>query len=425
MTDSNQVLPRRVFFTVVFIACSRFLHLAPISGVDVAKAQEILPSLGLFTGNVLGPSMVLQAPAMTLMLVGFGPTFTASIMVQLMSSPLLEPLKDAWLISELQYARLTFDYELLARFQQRFTSAAAFVIGCVMAFSMRGVLLPNYRWFDLVTPIAAGGAMVAWFCEIITDNGIGQGMGVMLSLSILNSLTGSLRQLASSFYSGALSLPKLSFILAFLGVITFGSVLLQYGVSKVPIAYFQNEQSALTSPHLKDILDEHVPVRVNPSGMMPVLLTMYIMELPKHLFVLLQWQSAHRMLTLPWIYYPLYFLLTFMFNFMDLENGPKNMHEYLMKVGARVPGVRPGKQTIAMLKKTQIMARFWGGIMLALLVTAAAAIDNYVFTTSGIMIGYTSIMIVVGTIMSAKRQVQAFRKLPQLSKVIDEMKGGL
>ena len=96
-----------------------------------------------------------------------------------------------------------------------------------------------------------------------------------------------------------------------------------------------------------------------------------------------------------WLLYALCFLLVFVACFLDVEDTPREVAEYILKVGARIPGVRPGEGTVRYLRETQAGARFWGGVLLGLLSTASLAVDKWMQAAYGQSIGFTSLLIIV------------------------------
>ena len=109
----------------------------------------------------------------------------------------------------------------------------------------------------------------------------------------------------------------------------------------------------------------------------------------------------------------------FGFSYLDLQNTPKEVAEYMTKIGARVPNVRPGEQTARHLEELQRGSRFFGGLLLATVATACAFADAHMRRTTGICVGFTSMLIVTSTILQIKRQMSAMAQMPRLDKVMD------
>ena len=91
----------------------------------------------------------------------------------------------------------------------------------------------------------------------------------------------------------------------------------------------------------------------------------------------------------------------------------------MTKIGARLPSVRPGEQTAAYLEQLQRGSRFFDGLLLAVVATACACADNHMRSTTGVCVGFTSMLIVTSTILQMKRQITAMAQMPRLDKVMD------
>ena len=109
-------------------------------------------------------------------------------------------------------------------------------------------------------------------------------------------------------------------------------------------------------------------------------------------------------------YYLVFFLVVFGFSYLDLQDTPKDVSEYLVKIGARVPDVRPGEQTVRHLGQLQDGARFFGGSLLGLVAVACAAADNYAPPRVSISSVHAP---VTSTILQIKRQVTAMSQMPE------------
>ncbi|KAG4991341.1 hypothetical protein JHK87_024798 [Glycine soja] len=111
-----------------------------------------------------------------------------------------------------------------------------------------------------------------------------------------------------------------------------------------------------------------------------------------------------------------YFFLMF---FVFQDNMPKEIADYLNKMGARIPNIKPGKATIEYLSKVQASTRFWGGLLLSVLATASSVLDHYLRrVNAGFAIGFTSVLIIVGSIIELRRSYQAYNVMPSLSNAL-------
>lgn len=163
--------------------------------------------------------------------------------------------------------------------------------------------------------------------------------------------------------------------------------------------------------------------------MQPVLTTSYLLAFPGILASLLGsrfWENVRNILNPetslgaePWVYYTIYAFFVFLFNIFDIANMPKEIADYLNKMGARIPHIKPGKATIEYLTKVQASTRFWGGLLLSILATTSTILDHYLRRINeGFAIGFTSVLIIVGSIIELRRSYQAYNVMPSLSNAL-------
>lgn len=247
-------------------------------------------------------------------------------------------------------------------------------------------------------------AIVISVCgDLITKFGLGNGLSVILSVAILSGYGATLREsLLPALVSGTVSIAAVAAWGLGLAAFVAAAVLVTEGVRKVPITYFTdaNTQVGVSTGRGRD---DHVPFRINPTGMQPVIIASFTLSA----FPFMPAYGSPLYLALQW---PLIFAATF----IDMENVPGEISEYLNKVGARVPGVRPGKQTVKFFRYTQISARFVGGALLATLATIATVADASAMALYGQQIGFTSTLIVISTLLSIRRQIRTFRTAPTI-----------
>nr|XP_025888653.1 preprotein translocase subunit SCY2, chloroplastic isoform X3 [Solanum lycopersicum] len=191
----------------------------------------------------------------------------------------------------------------------------------------------------------------------------------------------------------------------------------------------ENVNSNIREDSLVPAVEPYIPFNINPAGMQPILVTSYLLALPGILASLLGsrfWEHIRDALNPdtshgadPWVYYTVYAFFVFLFNIFDIANMPKEIADYLNKIGARIPSIKPGKATIAYLTKIQASTRFWGGLLLSVLATTSSILDHYLRRINeGYAIGLTSVLIIVGSIIELRRSYQAYNVMPSLSMAL-------
>ncbi|KAJ4886252.1 hypothetical protein Rs2_26000 [Raphanus sativus] len=228
--------------------------------------------------------------------------------------------------------------------------------------------------------------------------------------------------------------PYLLGVLGIFTVVTMFAVVVTEGCRKIKLQYYgfklasaSREGSPITE------VEPYIPFNINPAGMQPVLTITYLLAFPSILAsivgspfllhvkeIILNPESTVG--APPWVYYSVYAFFVFLFNIFDIANLPKEIAEYLNKMGARIPNIKPGKATIEYLTKIQASTRFWGGLLLSFLATSSSVLDHYLRSINqGFSIGFTLVLIIVGSIIELRRSYHAYNVMPSLSKALKRL----
>ncbi|MQL68982.1 hypothetical protein Taro_001251 [Colocasia esculenta] len=259
----------------------------------------------------------------------------------------------------------------------------------------------------------------------------GHGSSLIICAGILTGYTDTLYKMLSQLSgSGMSSWPYILAILGVFTMVTMWAVIVTEGCRKVKLQYyaFKLASSARSGSPITEV-EPYIPFNINPTGMQPVLTTTYLLAFPSILASFLGsrfWENVKNILdpetslgAAPWVFYSIYAFFVFLFNIFDIANLPKEISDYMTKMGARVPNVKPGKATIEYLMKIQASTRFWGGLLLSILATSSIILDHYLRRINqGFSIGFTSVLIIVGSIIELGRSYQAYNVMPSLNKYI-------
>lgn len=279
--------------------------------------------------------------------------------------------------------------------------------------------------------LVCGAMTLTWICDTISESGFGQGSSLVICVGILTGYTSTLYKMLSQL-SGTNG-GWWPYIIALIGIftlVTMWAVIVTEGCRKIKLQYygFKLASAARDESPITEV-EPYIPFNINPSGMQPVLTTSYLLAFPSILASILGspfWEHVKEMLNpessmgaKPWVYYTIYAFFVFAFNIFDIANLPKEIADYLNKMGARIPNIKPGKATIEYLTKIQASTRFWGGLLLSILATTSSILDHYLrHINEGFAIGFTSILIIVGSIIELRRSYQAYNVMPSLSKAL-------
>ncbi|MFN8591332.1 MAG: preprotein translocase subunit SecY [Thermomicrobiales bacterium] len=413
-------LRRKILFTFAMLVIFRFLAAIPVPGVNREGLQEFIQSnallgiLNLFSGSSLKNFSIVA--------LGVYPYITASIIMQLMT-PIIPALNE--LSNEGQSGRnkinqythwLTVPLALLQGYgqgvlfsQQVGPNGRPLIEG--FGFRNPDHILPTIA--TLVT-MTAGTMLLVWIGELITEFGIGNGVSVIIFGGIVASLPAAVLSLVQG---GSMSQNVIgSAMFVAIGLITVvGIVLINEGQRRVPVHHAKRVRAG----RMYGGNTTFIPLKVNSAGMIPLIFAVSILVFPGLIAQFLSTSSNETLrnvanevarFTSPNSvqYNILYFLLVVAFTYfytMVIFQQQK-IAENLQRQGAFIPGVRPGKNTQMYLQKvltriTLIGALFLGTV--AIMPFIAARLTG----VNSLLLGATSLLIVVGVAIDTMRQLEA------------------
>ncbi len=413
-------LRRRVLTVLALLIVFRFLSHVPVPVPDNAALANFLKTL--FNSNkVLGFANLFSGGALTnfsIILMGVGPYINASIIIQLLTQviPRLESLSkegEAGRKKINQYTRLL-------------TLPLAFLqsIGMVLLVQQSSKQItgldligkPNlFQWALMTLTITAGTILVMWLGELITEKGVGNGISLIIFAGIVAQLPTTAGQFTSLVSGDTGKLFTLAFFLAAsLAVIAF-IVILNEGQRNIPVSYAKRTRG----DRVYAGVDTHLPLRVITAGVIPIIFALAFLSIPGIVGQLLQgaktpWvaAAAREVTTLfsssgP-VYAVSYFLLVvgFTFFYTSVVFKPDEIAENLQKQGGFVPGIRPGNQTAAYLKRVINRITLAGALGLGIIAVLPFIVQG--FTKSQVLtFGGTGILIVVSVAIETMKQLEA------------------
>ncbi|KAJ1262769.1 hypothetical protein BS78_09G135400 [Paspalum vaginatum] len=418
---------RRLAVTAALIVLSRVGYFIPLPGFDRRLIPDSYLSFGPLPADDLGDfSSELKLSFFQL---GISHQISASIVMQVLCHvlPSLEKLRKEGLDGHEKLKGYIWWLSL------GFATVAAFTVSC---YSLQySVYAASYRVKHIVVTsllLVLGAMSMTWICDTITESGFGHGSSLIICVGILTGYTDTLHKILTQF-SGKFSYcwPYILGVAGIFMVLTMGAVLVTEGCRKIKLQYYGFKLASSTGSESTPAteVEPYIPFNINPTGMQPLLITSYLLTFPSimaSIFGSRFWENLKEILNpktsaggSPWIYYFTYSFLVFVFNIFDIANLPKEISDYLNKMSARVPKIKPGRATVDYLTKIQTSTRFWGGLLLSLLATSSLLLDRYLRQINeGFSIGFTSVLIIVGSIIELRRSYQAYNVMPALSKVL-------
>ncbi|MEM6759453.1 MAG: preprotein translocase subunit SecY [Pseudomonadota bacterium] len=413
-------LRNRILFTLGLLIVYRLGTFIPVPGIDGAALREFMEQAGqgiggmvsMFTGGALG--------RMGIFALGIMPYISASIIVQLMAS-MYEPLKQ--LKKEGEQGR-----KKINQYTRYGTVALATLQAWGLAVSLEsGDLVTDpglfFRVSCLIT-LVGGTMFLMWLGEQITARGVGNGISLIIFVGIIAEVPAALAQFFASGRSGALS-PAIiiGVIVMVIATITF-VVFMERALRKIHIQYPRRQ----VGMKMYDGGSSHLPVKVNPAGVIPAIFASSLLLLPVTISTfsgnttspIMSWLLANFGPGQP-LYLAFFALMIVFFAYFYTFNvsfKPEDVAENLKNQNGFVPGIRPGKKTEEYLEYVVNRVLVLGSAYLAAvcllpeILRGEFAIPFY--------FGGTSVLIVVSVTMDTIQQVQSHLLAHQYEGLIEK-----
>lgn len=403
---SSPDLRKRIGFTLLVLLIVRILAHIPMPGVDLASLRsffgqnQIFGLLNLFTGGSM--------EHFSIILMGVGPYITASIIFQLLIIivPRLEELQKEGVQGREkinQYTRLlTVPLSLLQGYGTLFLLKTQGIIGSFTTFELATVLIT----------ITGGTILLMWLGELISENGIGNGMSLIIALGILSGIPTSLSQTLSVVdQTGAFSVAV--FITLAIAA-TMAIIFVNEGERQIPVTYARRARGLEATGGVS----AYLPLKVAMSGVVPIIFALSMMIFPPVIARFFQGVQnpqiqdlAERVITLfsnNTFYAIAYFILVVMFTFFYtfVIFQPEEVANNLQKQGGFVPGLRPGRETAEYLTRVLNRITFFGAFYLGALAVLPFVVQSLT-NIQTLVLGGTGILIVVSVSLETMRQIRA------------------
>jgi len=263
----------------------------------------------------------------------------------------------------------------------------------------------------MVMSMVAGTVFLVWLGELITENGIGNGVSIIIFGGIVASLPQMIGQ--TLLVSG--NIIGIAVFIALAVLMVFAIVFFQEAQRRIPVQYARR----IRGNRVYGGQSTHIPLRVNSAGMIPLIFAMSIMILPGTV------ASYFTVSDNPWIaeaakfiyqmfnstgilYWTMYFLLVVAFTFFYtlVIFQQQNLAENLQKYGGFIPGIRPGRPTAEYLNKVLIRVTWAGAVFLGVVAVMPFVATRFT-NIQALQLSSTGMLIVVGVVLDTMKQLEA------------------
>ncbi len=423
-------LRQRILFTFGVIFIVRFIAMVPTPGVNWRVLSDALAAIkesGEVGGGLMGMFDVFTGGAMGRASVGFlgiWPYISASIVIQLMTAiiPTLERLSREGETGRNQINQYTRYLTIAICVFQGFFLARALENPAFLGQGHLELVSNPGIGFVVMTVIAMTTAamLVMWLGDQITERGIGNGISLIIMINIISRLPVALIEGYDRYFSkqATHNLFELALLLLLGFLVTAGTVMLTQGVRKVPIHTARRTVGAQSYGGQSSFM----PLRVNFSGVMPIIFAGPLLQLPAALMSRIdtgrfpwlgwaQWLGGQMIEQTNIIYLASFALLILFFSFfwVATQFNAMRIADDLKRTGGYVPGIRPGRATAEYLDFTMSRVTLIGAIgliIVALLPTLLRAQMNIPWELASFF-GGTSLLIIVGVALDTLRQMES------------------
>jgi len=432
-------LRRRVLFTLSMLSVYRLGSHIPTPGINSKSLVEFFEQnksnvfglVDMFSGGNLGN--------FTIFALGIMPYISASIILQLLTVvwPYLERISKEGELGRRKITQYTRYGTVLLAMVQSF-GIALWLERTTLTQQFRIVETPGwgFRLFACLT-MTTGTAFIMWLGEQITERGIGNGMSLIIFAGIVVGFPRGVIDTFSKIQRGELSLITAIILVALMVVVVAFIVFVERGQRRLTVQYAKR----VVGNKMMGGASTHLPLRVNTSGVIPVIFASSIIAFPQTIIqmfapnnVWMQSVSEQLRWGMP-LYNLLYvtFIIFFCYFYTAIVFNPEDVAENMRKAGGFIPGIRPGKRTAEYLDKVLGRITFGGALYLAtiallpeFLITGfkvaplpiiGPGLDAFLtnnglsWITEGLgltfLFGGTSLLIVVGVAMDTVAQIEA------------------
>ena len=427
-------LRSRIFYTLALLFVARVGAHIPLPGLDPKPLQDFFAdNVGGASGAVVGLYNMFTGGALlkgAVFALGIMPYISASIIFQLMSAvvPALSRLQQEGDVGR----------QKLTQYTRYATVLICIVQGVLLILTLENpqrlfqgydvnqygaIVIADHFSFLLTSVVflTAGTMVLMWLGEQITARGIGNGISLLITVGILADIPGAAVALWNLINPAVgvvtrIGAPQLIVMLVLFLVVTMGLIAVVQGQRKIPVQYAKRQ----VGNKMMGGQNSFLPLKVNYSGVMPVIFASAILLFPQQLF---SWlgaaldmpflvEFASNLVSGHWVYYVVMgsLILFFSYFWVSVMFKPIQIADDLKKYGGYIPGVRPGEPTARFLDFVMTRLTLAGAIFLTVIAVFPDLLMNQLKVPQRIAIffGGTGMLITVGVILDTMKQVETF-----------------
>lgn len=413
-------LRQRIFFTIGLLIVYRLGTYIPVPGIDGQALRDFMQDAGAGIGGILNMFTGGAISRMGIFALGIMPYISASIIVQLMSAmvPAMEQMKKEGEQGRKKLNQYTrYGTVFLATFQ---------AYGIAVSIQSGGLAHePGFFFIAACVITLVGGTMfLMWLGEQITARGIGNGISLIIFVGIVAEIPAAIAQFLSQGRSGAISPAVIIGVIVMVVAVIAFVVFMERALRKIHIQYPRRQ----VGMKVYDGGSSHLPVKVNPAGVIPAIFASSLLLLPTTISTFSGAQTGPIMSTILAYFgpgQPLYLLFftgmivffTYFYTY-NVAFKVEDVAENLKNQNGFIPGIRPGKKTEEYLEYVVTRVMALGAAYLAAVCLLPEILRNEFAIP--FYFGGTSVLIVVSVTMDTINQVQSHLLAHQYEGLIEK-----
>lgn len=410
---------RRIFYVLLMLVIIRIGSQLPIPGVDSDYFKEWFASQSSDAFNFFDAFTGGSFTEMSIFALNITPYITSSIIIQLLTIaiPQLEEMHRDGEEGRKKLTAITRYVTVgLALFQS---------VAMTVGFGNRG-LIPDMtviKGIVVVACLTAGSSMLMWIGERITENGVGNGISIVLMINIVSRIPNDLVSLFQTFVQGktiARGALAALIIAAIIILVVVLVLILNGGIRRIPVQYSKK----MVGRKVMGGQSSSIPLKVNTAGVIPIIFASSLMSFPVVIASFLgktngtgigseimrgltsnNWFNPSQPIYSLGLVLYIVLVIFFAYFYTSITFNPMEVADNMKKQGGFVPGIRPGKPTQEYLEKILSYIIFIGAAGLVI-VAVIPFFFNGVFGAN-VSFGGTSIIIVVGVVLDTLKQIES------------------
>ena len=402
-------LKRKILFTALMLIIYRLGSFVPVPGINAVALKNFLGEASQSGGNLFGMFDLFVGGNLSkasVFALGIMPYITTSIVIQLLGGvlPFFERLKKEGAEGQKKITQYT-RYGTIA--------VASFNAIGISVFLQTGIAdaVPNPGFlfiFTSVITLVTGVMFIMWLGEQITENGIGNGISLIIFAGIISRYPEGFWNMFKMTQAGAMSIFSVVAVLVIMVGVTVGVVAITEGVRKIPVQYAKR----IIGRKVYGGQSTHIPLKVNTAGVIPIIFAQAILMFPRTIATFFKDSTVMQAIVNAlspghFLYTVLYmgFIIFFAYFYTAMVLNPVEMAENMKKYGGFIPGRKPGKKTAEYINNVLLRITLPGAIAFAIIAVIPEFMSKWF--NLPFYFGGTGLIIIVGVALDTLQQIES------------------